>query len=104
MAMKEAVEQVLRAEADGKKGVAQARLKAEEILAEAETKAAEIAERAAGEAIGRGKAIREEARARSEAERDRVLKEIEERVRREEAEKAPLREKAAEKVMEFLLG
>jgi vacuolar-type H+-ATPase subunit H len=104
MAMKEAVEQVLRAEADGKKGVAQARLKAEGILAEAETKAAEIAERAAGEAIGRGKAIREEARARSEAERDRVLKEIEERVRREEAEKAPLREKAAEKVMEFLLG
>jgi vacuolar-type H+-ATPase subunit H len=104
MPMKDAVEQVLRAESDGKKGLAQARLKSEAMLADAETRARGIAERSAREAQEKAKSLRAAARAKSEAERDRVLKETEERVRREAIEKAPVLDKAAGKVMEFLLG
>jgi len=104
MPMKDAVEQVLRAESDGKKQLAQARLKSEAMLTDVETRAREIAERSAHEGQEKAKRLRAAARAKSEAERDRILKETEERVRREAVEKEPMLDKAADKVMEFLLG
>ncbi|MEI6634109.1 MAG: hypothetical protein WCP22_09875 [Chlamydiota bacterium] len=104
MPMKDAVEQVLRAESEGKKQLAQTRLKSEAMLAEAETRAREIAERSTREEQEKAKRLRAEARAKSEGERDRILKETEERVRREAVEKEPMLDEAAGKVMEFLLG
>lgn len=102
--MKDAVEQVLRAESDGKKQLAQARLKAEAMLTDAETRAREIAERSAREGQEKAKRLRAEARAASETERDRILKETAARVRLASAEKEPLLDEAARKVMELLLG
>lgn len=102
MPMKDAVEQVLRAEADGKKRLAQARLRAEALLADAETRAGEIAARAAREAQEKAKRLREDAHLKSAAERDRLLRETEECVRREAVEKEPLLDRAAGKVIESL--
>ena len=71
--------------------------------ADAERKAAEIAaraEREAREEIGR---VRSAARLAGEAERERVLREAQERAAHAAREKEPLLDGAAKAVMEFLL-
>ncbi len=103
MPMKDAVERVLKVEAEGKRLLAEARLKAERILLDAESRAREMEEaalRSAGEKAAR---IREERLRESEAQRERLLAEVQAGIERERREKEPLIDEAVRKALDSLL-
>jgi vacuolar-type H+-ATPase subunit H len=104
MPMKDAVEQVLKAEAEGKKLIAEARLKAETMLLEAESRAREIEEAAVKSANERASHLKEEARRECEARREKILADIQVRIQQEKREKESRITEAVQKALEFILG
>ena len=103
MAMKEAIDQVLRAEAEGKKLIAEARSSAEKMHVDVETRAREIVERAVGEANEAAESGRARARSESDAARSKILADTGARVKRDAREREAGVAAAVHRAMEFLL-
>lgn len=103
MALKDAVEEILKAEAEGKKLIAEARLKAEKILTGAETRARGLVDEAMRGATDEARKRRQKALADAEGAREKMLEGTESRLRLETADMKRRADEAAEAAMEQLL-
>ncbi|MCX6354878.1 MAG: hypothetical protein NTZ78_08245 [Candidatus Aureabacteria bacterium] len=103
MALKEAIDKVLRSETEAKNLLAGARSKEEEILADAERRAKEIVEKAVRDGTEQAHVIIVSARQEGEETRERTLAEAAERIQAEAREGGARLAEAVRKVMELLL-
>ncbi|MCX6356449.1 MAG: hypothetical protein NT045_00975 [Candidatus Aureabacteria bacterium] len=103
MPMKDAIEQVLHAEADGKKLLAQARLKTDALLNDTEAQARETVARAVRDATEQARRVREEARQQSEAQRLKAVADVEQRLKEEARRRGGKIAEAVQKAFEMLL-